>query len=151
MWTRPNLACSTPLLVVVCWAQYMSATFSPVLDYSPATNCQFSCSEARGTSSAPAQISRLGQICPVSVTFVAKICTTYLLVPCNVQAMDPWFLACTTKLNLARAGVLCVLLRVQPIGQHTFRQSTRSIAVCIALMLLTCKAGRQTCQTSAGG
>ena len=47
------------------------------------------------------------------------ICTVenvyYLLVPCNVHAMDPWFLACTTKLNLARAGALCVLLRVQPV------------------------------------
>ena len=89
MWTQPKLACSTPLLVVVCWTQDMSAPFSPILDDSPTTNCQFSCSEARGTSSAPAQISRLGQICAVGVTFVANTCTTYLLVPCNVQAMEP--------------------------------------------------------------
>ena len=52
---------------------------------------------------------------------------TDLLVPCNVHAMDPWFLACTTKLNLARAGAFCVLLIVQPAGHR--RQSQRSAAL----------------------
>lgn len=42
----------------------MSAPFSPILDDSPTTNCQFSCSEARGASSAPVQISTLGQRMP---------------------------------------------------------------------------------------
>lgn len=54
---------------------------------------------------------------PATVNFLARkpdVRVLRLLVPCNVHAMDPWFLACTTKLSLARAGALCVLLRLQP-------------------------------------
>ena len=55
------MASLTPLLVVVCRAQYMSPSFPPILDHFPTTNCQLSCSEARCASSAPAQISELCQ------------------------------------------------------------------------------------------
>ncbi len=47
---------------------------------------------------------------------------TYFLLPCSVQAIEPMFLACTRKLNLARTGPLWAVFMVQPatdVWQHT--------------------------------
>lgn len=84
--------------------------------------------------------------------YTANTHSVYLLVPCNVQAMDPWFLACTTKLTRARACGLCVLLIVQPTWAIQLPEETmeRCNSIRFILTLLTCKAGRQTRQTSAG-
>ena len=93
------------LVGIVCWANCMSALFSSVLNYFSATHSKPPSSEARCSGSAPEHNTAYVLEACKCVQY-CKLQRAYFLLPCNVQAIEPWFLACTRKLNLVRTGPL---------------------------------------------
>ena len=86
-------SCSCLPVCIVCWTQDPSALFPPVFENSSAANSTLSCPESRCARPFSAEHHRLKPTAAAGICCLATYCQPHFLLPCNVQAMDPLFLA----------------------------------------------------------